>query len=303
MCRNAQRRVGILALLQADRYRQLMDHFAPTYLSSETYERRIIYREGAGATALIRQRNRARISSLTVPQPSLIVVVKGRKMVQWHDGDLTVGPGQAILLREGRFDIVNQPDTEHLYEALWLTWPTETLARFMDIQGSHPPANALEPEPPMWDALQRARRALADQSLPDAIASHRVEEILWWLRDHGIGLGRPITISFASRLRALIAENPGYGWSLAAAAGRLAVSSSTLRRNLKREGASFTDILADVRMSSALSLLQCTDAPVNRIALEIGYESPSRFAVRFRRRFGFSPAAVRRSPAPDPREK
>jgi transcriptional regulator GlxA family with amidase domain len=46
-------------------------------------------------------------------------------------------------------------------------------------------------------------------------------------------------------------------------------------------------------MSLALTLLQATSLPVTQIAMNTGYESPSRFAVRFRQRFGFAPTAVR----------
>ena len=38
-------------------------------------------------------------------------------------------------------------------------------------------------------------------------------------------------------------------------------------------------------MLSALVLLQATTRPVSEIASSVGYESPSRFAVRFRDRF------------------
>ena len=40
-------------------------------------------------------------------------------------------------------------------------------------------------------------------------------------------------------------------------------------------------------------LLQSTDFPINRIALEVGYASPSRFATRFRARFGIAPTIIR----------
>ena len=67
----------------------------------------------------------------------------------------------------------------------------------------------------------------------------------------------------------------------------------TLRRHLQGEGVSFQDLLIDVRMSHALALLQVTDLPIGQIALEVGYDSASRFAVRFRRRFAMSPSEVR----------
>jgi AraC-like DNA-binding protein len=54
-----------------------------------------------------------------------------------------------------------------------------------------------------------------------------------------------------------------------------------------------TDLLADARMATALTLLQATTQSVSQIALSVGDESPSRFAVRFRHRFGFAPTAVR----------
>ena len=51
-------------------------------------------------------------------------------------------------------------------------------------------------------------------------------------------------------------------------------------------------------MCFAMMLLQATDHAVTRVALEVGYESASRFAIRFRERFGFSPGAIRgRRPA------
>ena len=51
----------------------------------------------------------------------------------------------------------------------------------------------------------------------------------------------------------------------------------------------------DARMTFALGMIQTTDLPINRIALDVGYASPSRFAVRFRERFGISPSHVRQA--------
>ncbi|MCU0827909.1 MAG: helix-turn-helix domain-containing protein [Tabrizicola sp.] len=46
-------------------------------------------------------------------------------------------------------------------------------------------------------------------------------------------------------------------------------------------------------MNRALGLLQTTDNPVQQIAFAVGYASASRFAVRFRARFGLAPSAIR----------
>lgn len=73
----------------------------------------------------------------------------------------------------------------------------------------------------------------------------------------------------------------------------MAVSEATLRRRLAADGTTFGDVLADVRMTQALGLLQTTSLPINRIALDVGYACPSRFAQRFRARFGITPSAIR----------
>lgn len=70
------------------------------------------------------------------------------------------------------------------------------------------------------------------------------------------------------------------------------MSEATLRRRLAEEDRSFSEMTIDVRMAHALSL-QSTDRSVTQIAFDAGYESASRFAVRFRKRFGFAPTAVR----------
>jgi AraC-like DNA-binding protein len=46
-------------------------------------------------------------------------------------------------------------------------------------------------------------------------------------------------------------------------------------------------------MTMALFLLQSTNRPVTEIAGDVGYDSPSRFAARFRARFDFSPSDIR----------
>lgn len=82
-------------------------------------------------------------------------------------------------------------------------------------------------------------------------------------------------------------------WSAAMLAGRLHCSEATLRRRLAKQGTGFRTLLTDVRMTRALTLLQVTPWPVEQIAGAVGYESPSRFAARFKERFGFAPSAVR----------
>nr|WP_234902913.1 helix-turn-helix transcriptional regulator [Ensifer adhaerens] len=87
--------------------------------------------------------------------------------------------------------------------------------------------------------------------------------------------------------------DPGTPWTGSGLGKRLGVSEATLRRKLSAEGWSFQQLLTDVRMSAAIQMLQSSDVPVLHIAQQVGYESQSRFAARFRQRFGFPPSAIR----------
>ena len=104
-----------------------------------------------------------------------------------------------------------------------------------------------------------------------------------------LGGGQTVDFTSSRATRALAAGLP----TAVARQRMLEVSQATLRRRLAAEGSTLTELLVDIRMSTALTLLQATTQPVSHIALAVGYESPSRFAVRFRQRFGFAPTAVR----------
>ncbi|MGN6210407.1 helix-turn-helix transcriptional regulator [Asticcacaulis sp.] len=268
----------------------------PENIVSGTYQRRIVSRPGVGATATVRQVSEVRIARLLVQQPSLIVVKRGTKVVSQGDLDITAVAGDAVFLRGGRFDVVNKPDGEGLYEAFWLAWTSDSLAKYRATLAC-PPRDIVsrlsDISAPMAETLSRAHSAVRDPDLPDTIALHRIEEVLPWLLHCGVDIAPSDDRGLANRVTALISANPGFGWSLKHLARHLSVSEATLRRHLATGGTRFSELLIDARMSAALSLLQSTDRPVEHIAMDVGYNSPSRFAVRFRARFGFAPTAIR----------
>lgn len=79
----------------------------------------------------------------------------------------------------------------------------------------------------------------------------------------------------------------------------LAMSESTLRRKLKREGTSVQEIKDQTRLGLALHLLQTTRRSIGSIADECGYQSQSRFSDWFKKRFGITPSALRKTQMTD----
>lgn len=260
---------------------------------------RVIHaRAGVGATATVLQQEALRFSCLTIDQPTLIVVRRGIKTLTCGDAEWVVRSGEAALVSGGcRLDVANQPDTRSAYEANWLVWDTEVLSSFsFSAPPVADPARKLgRLEDGFVDAFVRAREVILDGGgVSLAIAQHRIKEILLWLDARGLNLfdtAGPTT--FVERVRRILVADPSENWLAGDVAHRLATSEATLRRHLMAENTTFSDLLADIRMSHALALLQSTDYPIGHIALEVGYESASRFAIRFRKRFGFAPTAVR----------
>jgi 2-keto-4-pentenoate hydratase/2-oxohepta-3-ene-1,7-dioic acid hydratase in catechol pathway len=129
------------------------------------------------------------------------------------------------------------------------------------------------------------REAAVHTFQPPLAHYENLTDVLVWLSMRGVRFGPIVGTSLASRIRGLIASTLDENWTTAVVADRLGMSEATRRRHLAAESTTFGGLLVDARMSFAMKLLQSTDHS-NRIALDIGYKSASRFAIRFRKRFG-----------------
>ncbi|MBB5192968.1 AraC-like DNA-binding protein [Silvimonas terrae] len=261
-------------------------------------ERTIVTRPGIGASARILQFGGLEMARVPLDQAFLIIVLAGSKLMRWGEQECLVEAGQAIAIAPGQtFDVTNRRPHDGVYESLWLTWEAPLIARYSSgVQAAGSVEDALllpMLKPALMQAFEHARGALADATIPDEIAAHRMLEVLLCLAAQGARFKPEAPATLTQRVRTLIKSAPAHEWRGPELAAQLAMSEATLRRKLAAEGVSLSDLLVDVRMSLALILLQSTDQPVSQIALDAGYESQSRFAIRFRKRFGFAPSEVR----------
>jgi len=262
-------------------------------------EHAIFTRPGVGSTARIVQSQALRFSRVTMDEPALLVVRFGRKELRAPGFACVLEPGDAVVLAQGQVvDIVNTPGPDGRYQADWLVWDPAVLEGHVP---RHPASRAVEEirglhglSKGLSDAIDAAIDVLRrPDEVPDAVARHRLAEVLVWLDLLGIRIERRAPSGTGALVRRLVHASPEARWPAEAVATRLAMSEATLRRRLAQEGTTLGALIADVRMSLAMQLLQSTDVPITGIALRIGYESASRFAIRFRRRFGFAPSAIR----------
>lgn len=260
---------------------------------------KISSRPGIGTTARIVQSQPLRFSRVVVGDPMLIVVKYGRKELHAPDFECVLEPGDAIAIGAGQaFDIVNTPGPDGQYQADWLVWSPVLVMAFTPSDPAGAPIDIAMDLGRLTGEFARAIDSALDAirhpgHIPDAVARHRLVEVLVWIETCGghFAHRRPETTS--GRIRRFVGASPDSMWTAPLVASKLGMSEATLRRRLAHEKTSLSDLIADVRMSAAMQLLQSTDLPVSGIALDVGYGSASRFAIRFRRRFGFAPSAIR----------
>lgn len=264
-------------------------------------------RPGLGVAAHVMQGEGLEIVRIRVERPAVILVDRGIKSVQPASGRAVRAlPGQMLLLAGGQtVDFHNRITDGERYEARWLMFGgavlddpyfLATAQRLPAGSADSSPVGLLRRVPSgLVEAFERARQGLApDPSRPEAVVRQQMLEVAHWLLAEGLVLRVPPNDArISGQIRAMLATQLDGDWRSETIASSLAMSEATLRRRLAVEGVTLRELIADVRMASALVLLQATTRPVSDIASSVGYDSPSRFAVRFRDRFGFAPTAVR----------
>ncbi len=244
------------------------------------------------------------LRNIPIHQPVAVLVLSGQKVILLGERRLEVTAGELLLLPGGcTIEIGNHPDHRgEPYLALAMAFPEQSLAQFRRSYGAEVAAET----PPRWSApatleyvaamtqwFNWCRRHPFDATL----ARHRQVEMLLLLARAGIAGNLLLHRSAAWRERVaqLIALDPAREWSAGEVCRRLGIGESTLRRRLNEEKSGFRQVLEESRMVTALALLQETYWPVGQVAEAVGYSSHSRFSERFKRRFGLSPTALKKT--------
>lgn len=261
-------------------------------------------RAALGGTAVIEAVVSQDLRRVSVLQHCLVLVRAGAKELVAADGATArLAEGDVVLLHAGAAPAIgNRPDpVAGRYVAQVLVPGPQAVAAFRQ----HYPALATQRpcglaawrlclnDPPLAAAIRHAAEGLAEPGLSERMACHRVVEVLAALAERGVYLPPEREPTAAAIVQGLVAARPHVPWTAADAARALGISEPTLRRRLAAEDTSFRHIVTEVRLLHGLMLLQTSATPILEVALECGYESPSRFSSRFRERFGMSPSEMR----------
>ncbi|ODS62005.1 MAG: AraC family transcriptional regulator [Acidovorax sp. SCN 65-108] len=212
-----------------------------------------------------------RIHTVTVRMDSVGWVVSGTKHLVTPGGGHRYPRGRVFVLPRGaQWEVVNDPAPQGRYVARLLCFAPELVEQFHRLFGQFaavPPVQGcagLAADATFEDSFTRAVAALESDASSQALREHRALEVLLMLAEAGIVFAPPGELGWAERVR-----------------------------RLAQEGETVSQCLRDVRLETALVLLQSSTLQVSEIAARCGYESHSRFSAAFRERFGFPPSQLR----------
>jgi AraC-like DNA-binding protein len=241
-----------------------------------------------------------RVRTVTVRDDMVGWVMSGGKRLIRPQGSTDFRQDEVFVIpRATHWEVVNDPAPQGRYVARILTFSPELVALFHQRFGQFAAlptlqgCAALNAHTQFTDTLSRAASVLEDPTASSAMQQHRTLEVLLLLAESGLVFAPVHELSWAERVRRLVGQRPQGAWALDEIALAFNLSTSTLQRRLADEDATVTQCLREVRLETALVLLQSTTLQVSDIAARCGYESHSRFSAAFRERFGFTPSQLR----------
>jgi AraC-like DNA-binding protein len=242
--------------------------------------------------------------NVPVVKPLFIAVLDGDKVLG-NTGEIVCQAGDFIFLSDSPAINMRNIPKEKEYLALLIEFElddftginVENSAKTDDIKVGQEAENFSIGK--ISKALEKCLQQFVEWSLyaPKPMWSSRKKELLQLL----CYMGHPEIIAMAAphklaqRIHALLSKQPAADISLSTLCQQVAMSESTFRRKLTAEGTTLQEIKDQVKLGLGLHLLQTTNNSVVFIAEQCGYQSQSRFASRFKARFGLTPSELRKT--------
>ena len=243
-----------------------------------------------------------KVRTVAVREDMLVWVQSGSKTLLGPQAPAPCTAGTGLLLPRGsQWDLSHAPAAHGLYVAQVLSFTRELVREAATL---YPLASAqlvrgaavMPVETELADTFTRAARALTEADSSRALQRHRLLEVLLLLAERGLRFDTGNELGWDERLRQRIAQRPHENWTIDALARAFHTSASTLRRRIADSGITLGELVREVRLETALTLLQSSALPVGDIAARCGYGSHSRFSAAFRSRFGLAPSELRPEP-------
>ena len=234
------------------------------------------------------------IVNVPINKPLLICVLDGCKKLG-QQGEIVCPSGEFIFLSNSPNVEMRNIPAESTYFALLIEFDYEDFLPF--TQKTFTPINHFQGE--MSTVFKNSLQQFVDWSSysPQTLWPLRRQELLQILAHEGYqqlgAILEPPSLSY--RVTQLISDDVKHDIQASDIAAQLSMSESTLRRKLSAENTHLQHIKDQVRLSTGLHLIQTSLDPIGLIAEQCGYQSQSRFTDKFKRMFGITPSALRKT--------
>jgi AraC-like DNA-binding protein len=255
--------------------------------------------QGASAQ-LIHTRVSHTIRTATIRDDLIGWVVSGRKRLATPLGESRFAAGDVFLIpRSTQWDVINETAPGGHYEARLMSLTPQLVEQFHQRFGQFAATPVLRScavtaaDEAFVATFGHATAALQDPEASQAVRQHRSLEVLLLLAERGLVFAPASELAWADRVHRLVGQRPHASWTVDDVARAFHLSASTMQRRLADEGTSVSRCVRDVRLESAMAMLQGSGLQVSEIAARCGYHSHSRFTAAFRQRFGYAPSHLR----------
>ena len=265
-------------------------------------ERYKLYSSTECCSGCIISRKRYTVKNYSSHKTSLIIVVKGSKVISsssglrkktFKEGDIILYPAHICRNME------NIPGNEGLYLALIFSFTDEELRNLYPVVENKNRTLVLDSlkvdsAPYSQKIISQVNEIIKENQefpqLDSSLMSGILKEVF---PNH-----KPMIIedSFSCKILTYFDQDPVKKWEIKHLIGNFDISERTFRRYLIKEGYSFRSLLREYRLVRALSFLEEGLLPIEEVAYRVGYSNHSQFTAQFQKKFGLLPKHCKSSP-------
>ena len=233
------------------------------------------------------------LRNVRIHSPSIIQIITGSKRLFWKDAAVDISSSQVLLCEaSASLCFENLPQKGRFLSRMFSfhCQPSNAMLELSTQRASTQDSPTLSMDRALHDTLNTL--FLFDlNTISQATQTFLVMALFQQLAEKGVlhQLFRNTSV-LSQKLSHYLSHAPGNEHALETVAERFAMSRATLIRKLKQEGTQYREVLAEVRLSHALHLMQGGNGNVLSLAQQCGYQSASRFSQRFKGKFGVTPA-------------
>lgn len=232
------------------------------------------------------------LRNVKMHSPSIIQIQSGSKRLYAKTSVTSLSPSTYLLCKAGEsLSFENAPLTGYFQSNVYSFYlsPDEDVLRVSQSQQSQITSGVVDRNSSI-DVTLGSLSGYNVNKLSFASQTIAVKLLYQQLAELGVlhYLFPEQQLNFSTRVADHVSITPGDANSIEQISAKFGVSKATFIRRLAKEGVRYRDLLVEVRLNTALSLMQEGIEDMHILANRCGYASATRFNQRFKTIFGLT---------------